>query len=280
MNEFDQARLEYENTPIPPELGERVQAGIRQGRANRRKRRFLHRAASCAACFALMLAALNLSPTLAQAAADVPVLGGLFRVMTFVQYGKSEDGINYEVSIPKVEAGGDLAETVNAAIQERVDLHMERARQDWEDYKDAFFATGGTEEEWGGREMDVYVGYEIKSQTDTRVSFTVTLAEGWVASMEECYYYNLDFAEGRSLTLQDLLGEDWVQICNDAINEQIAASVDSEGFTFFFTPEDGGFTTVNEDTAFYIREDGVPVVSFPRYEIAAGAAGIPEFPIE
>lgn len=282
MNNFDQARLEYENTPLPPELGERVQAGIRQGKANRRRRRMVQRFMGCAACFAVMLAALNLSPTLAKAAADVPVLGGLFQVMTFTRYDLSDGGINYTVSVPRLETDGSssLAETVNTAIQERVDLHMERARQDWADYKDAFFETGGTEEEWGGREMDVYVGYDVMSQTDTRVSFVVSLAEGWVASMEEHYYYNLDFAEGRNLTLQDLLGDDWVEICNDAINTQIAASVDDEGFTLFFTPEEGGFTTVDESTSFYIREDGVPVVAFPRYAIAAGAAGIPEFPIE
>ena len=33
------------------------------------------------------------------------------------------------------------------------------------------------------------------------------------------------------------------------------------------------------NTSFYIRADGVPVVAFAKYEIAAGAAGIPEFPI-
>lgn len=279
MKEFDQARLEYENTPLPPELSGRVQAGIREGRARRQKRRFAKRLAGCAACFAVLLAALNLSPTLAHAAAEVPVLGGLFQVMTFINFDMSDGGINYAVSVPRLESDQDLAETVNAAIQERVDLHMERARQDWADYQEAFFATGGTEEEWAGREMDVFVGYEVKRQTDTQVSFVVTLGEGWVASREERYYYNLDFAEGRDLTLQDVLGEDWVEICNRAIQEQIAASVDDEGFTFFFTPEEGGFTTVDETTSFYIREDGVPVVAFPRYAIAAGAAGIPEFPI-
>ena len=51
-------------------------------------------------------------------------------------------------------------------------------------------------------------------------------------------------------------------------------------FSCFFAPGEGGFTTVDEDTSFYIREDGVPVVVFPRYAIAAGAAGFPEFPVE
>ena len=80
------------------------------------------------------------------------------------------------------------------------------------------------------------------------------------------------------MTLQDVLGENWVQICNDAIQEQIDASADDDD-SFFFPPDQGGFTTVDDTTTFYIREDGVPVVTFPRYAIAAGAAGVVEFPI-
>ena len=178
---------------------------------------------------------------------------------------------------PPGEAEGALAERVNAAIQEKVGLHLAKARQDWDDYREAFFATGGTEEEWGGREMDVIIDYDIKSQTGDRVSFAVSFAEGWVSSYEERYYYNLDFAENRDLTLRDFLGEDWVAVCNAAIQKQIDASVDDGGFTYFFSPEEGGFTTVDESTSFYVREDGAVVVCFPEYSIAAGAAGNVEF---
>ena len=281
MNEFKNAKEEYDNTPIPAELSQRVQAGIREGKARYRARRgrTIRRWGATAACFAVLLAGLNLSPTIAKAAAEVPVLGGLFQVLTFVDYDKTEDGIHYDVSVPQVEAEGDLAEKVNAVIQEKVDAHLAKAQRDWNDYREAFFATGGTEEEWADREMDVIVDYEIKSQTDTRVSFVVTFAEGWVASMEERYYYNLDLSGNRDLTLRDYLGEDWVNVCNASIQKQIDESVDEEGFTFFFTPEDGGFTTVDETTGFYVREDGTVVVCFPEYSIAAGAAGMPEFPI-
>lgn len=282
MNEFKSAKEAYDNTPIPGELSDRVQAGIQEGKARYRARRgrTVRRWGATAACFAVLLAALNLSPTVAKAAADVPVLGGLFRVLTFVNYDKTEDGIHYDVSAPQVEADGALAEKVNAAIHEKLDAHLAKAKQDWDDYREAFFATGGTEEDWAGREMDVIVDYEIKSQTDSRVSFVVTFAECWVSAMEERYYYNLDLAENRDLTLRDYLGEDWVEICNAAIEQQIADSVDEEGFTYFFTPEMGGFTTVDETTGFYVREDGTVVVCFPEYSIAAGAAGMPEFPID
>lgn len=280
MNEFKKAREDYESTPIPQELEDRVRAGIRQGKANYRRRRWRRYATGAAACLVVLVGALNLSPTVAAAAAEVPVLGGLFRVLTVRDFHTSENGINYDISVPGVEAEGEAAQAVNEAIENKVLRLEEKARQDWEDYKDAFFATGGTEEEWGGRTMDVIVDYEIKSQTEDRVSFVVTFAEGWVASMEEKYCYNLDLAEDRDITLADLLGENWVERCNEAVNAGIAASVDEEGFTYFFAPEEGGFTTVDENTAFYIREDGVPVLVFPEYSIAAGAAGSPEFPVE
>ena len=150
---FSEARAAYENVPIPDGLEARVQEGIRQGRAARalRQRRRVRRWACAAACFAALFAGLNLSPAVANAAAGVPVLGRLFQVLTVVRFEKSENGIDYAVDAPAVDAEGDLAKTVNDMIQAKVDLHMEKARQDWQDYQDAFFATGGTEEEWGGR---------------------------------------------------------------------------------------------------------------------------------
>lgn len=286
MNDFKDAKESYQNTPIPAELSDRVQAGVRQGRENRRKARrqkiWKRSIGTFAACFAVLAATLNLSPTVAAAAADVPVLGGLFRVMTFVSYNASDGGINYAISVPRLETEGDsgLAQQVNAVIQEKVDTHLKKAQQDWKDYKDAFFATGGTQEEWGGRDMDVFVNYEIKSQTDDQVSFTVTLAEGWVTATEEIYCYNLDLAADRDITLADLLGEDWKAVCDGAVGAYIQANTDADGFSYFFSPEDGGFTGVDETTAFYISETGAPVLVFPEYTIAAGAAGIVEIPVQ
>lgn len=282
MNHFTNAKKDYDSTPIPAELSDRVQAGIQMGKASyrRRRSRTVCRWMATAACFCLVLAGLNLSPALAGAAANVPVLGGLFQVLTFVDFHKSEDGIHYDVSAPEVEAKSDLAEKVNAAIQGKVDQHLAKARQDWEDYREAFFATGGTEEQWGDREMDVIIDYEIKSQTEDRVSFVVTFAEGWVTSYEERSYYNLDFMENRDLTLRDFLGDGWVALCNQAIEKQIEESRDADGFTLFFAPDQGGFTAVDESTSFYVREDGAVVVCFPKYSIAAGAAGNVEFVVE
>ena len=262
LDQIQQSREAYERIPIPDNLDERVREGVRQGRAARaaRRRRRVQRWFGAAACFAVLFMGLNLSPTVAHAAAGVPVLGGLFQVLTVVRYDRSEDGVNYTVDVPVVEAEGDTAAAVNAAIQAEMERRLEQARRDWADYQEAFFATGGTEEEWAGREMDVIIDYAVKYQSETQVSFVVTMAECWVAAQEEWYCYNLDLAGDKTITLRDLLGENW----------------DS---ALFFSPEEGGFTTVDESTAFYIRSDGVPVVVFPRGSIAARAAGVPEFPL-
>ena len=276
MNEFKQAREEYESTPIPEELDQRVQAGIRQGRsAGRAKRHGFRWGIGVAAACMVMVGGLNVSPTFAAAAADVPVLGGLFQVLTVRNYETVKDGIDYDVSVPEVDANGTLTEAVNAEIQKRVDAHLAQAQADWDDYKEAFLATGGTEEEWADREMDVIIDYEIKSQTDTTVSFVVDFGEGWIAARQQRYCYNLDIANNKDITLADVLGEDWVNICNTAVQ----ARIDEDDSGLFFTPEQGGFTTVDETTSFYINQDGSVTLVFPEYAIAAGAAGIVEIPV-
>ena len=277
MNEFKSARDQYESTPIPEELNDHVLAGIRRGKTRSRAgghalRRTL---GAAAACFVVVLGGLNLSPTFAAAAGDVPVLGGLFQILTVRSYDEVKDGIDYDVSVPEVEADGAVSEAVNAQIQERVDAHLAQAQSDWEAYKDAYFATGGTEEDWGDREMDVIIDYEIKAQTDTTVSFVVDFAECWVSAQQQRYCYNLDLANNKDITLADVLGEDWVNICNTAVQ----AYIDQDTSGLFFTADKGGFTTVDDTTSFYLNQDGSVTLVFPEYAIAAGAAGIVEIPV-
>ena len=75
---------------------------------------------------------------------------------------------------------------------------------------------------------------------------------------------------------QDVLGEDWVNICNSSIQEQMAANTDVS----YFSEDQGGFTTVDENTSFYLDEDGSVVVVFPKYSIAPGAYGEQTFRID
>lgn len=276
MNDFKHAKEEYESTPIPAELKDRVQSGIRQGKANRARRAWGRRLGTVAACFAVLVTVLNVSPAAAAAAADVPVLGGLFQMLTVRSFAEENGDRTLEVSQPAVENGDALAQRVNAEIQAIVDEKIAEGEQMVADYKDAFFATGGTQEQWDQHDNSVSVTYEIKSQTDTAVSFVVDSVVTTAGALEEQFYYNLDLAAGKELTLADVLGEDWVTVCNDSIRSQMAAAEDPG---VYFDESMGGFSTVDETTQFYLNEAGSPVVVFPKYTVAIGDMGVVEFEI-
>lgn len=275
MKEFENAKMEYEETPIPEELNDRVQAGIRQGRANRARRIWKRRLGTVAACFVVVVGALNLSPTVAAAAADVPVLGGLFQVLTVRSFTDENEDRTVEVEQPGL-TGSDFADQIDAEIQERVDAKIAEGEQLIAEYKDAFFATGGTQEDWEQHDNQVSVTYEIKSRTDTTVSFVVDSYVSIAGAYQEQVYYNLDLANGKELTLADVLGADWVDICNESIKAQMAAAEDP---SVYFDESMGGFTTVDETTQFYLNGDGAPVVVFAPYTVAIGAMGTVEFEI-
>ena len=213
---------------------------------------------------------LNVSPPVAAAAADLPVLGPLFQVLTVRAYDQTEDGIDYHVSAPGVISDSELAQRVNQEIQERVDALTAQGPAGLGGLPGGLLGHRRHPGAVGEREMDVIVDYEIKSQSENAVSFTVDFGEGWVTAAQERYCYNLDLSEDRDITLQDLLGDAWVERCNQAVQSYIAAHTDEHGYTLFFDSEAGGFTTVDESTRFYIRSDGIPVLVFQEYTIAAG----------
>lgn len=104
MKDFNEAKKAYESVSVPEELNDRVQAGIRQGKRNRSRHVWSRSLGTAAACFAVLVGVLNLSPTVASAAADVPVLGGLFQVLTVRDYETEKGGIDYAVSVPAVSS--------------------------------------------------------------------------------------------------------------------------------------------------------------------------------
>ena len=177
---------------------------------------------------------------------------------------------------PAIQGGGAFAQQVNEEIQKRVDAKTAESERLVAEYKEAFLATGGTQEEWEQHNIAVSVKYDVKSQTDTTVSFLVESDVSFTGAYWERTYYNLDLAAGEELTLADVLGEDWVTVCNDSIRAQMAAAEDP---SVYFDESMGGFSSVDEATDFYINQAGNPVVVFPPYTVAPGAMGYVEFEI-
>lgn len=249
---------------------------------------------SCTAAAAAVLVAgtigLNTSPAFAEDMSKVPVIGTLAQVLTFRSFHGTEGDVELNVNVPIIKGleGQTLPEQVNAQIQKLTADYEAQAKTEMAEYKEAFFATGGTEAEWAERTMDLTINYDVKYYKNDILSLEVTTAKGWIFAAEERTYYNLDLKRDTAVTLEDILGADYIAICNESIVAQIQERMAADENVMFFgfgenadeTDAAWMFQTIDETTSFYLNEDGNVVISFPEYSIAPGYMGIQEFVIQ
>ena len=290
MNKEDRIRDSkkiYDATEIPNGLSEVVQKAIQQtnkkGKVIQMKR-YGKRIAATAACLVIgFIAALNISEPFAAAVAKVPVVGELVQVVTWRSYVYQDDDKTVQVEVPQIEGqeNNSAVTDVNAQIQKIVADYEKQAEQNIAEYKEAFLATGGTEEEFTEKGIQVDVQYNVKYQSDTRLSLELIANENWCNAYNVQYFYNIDLKNEKTLTLEDILGEDYISIANESIREQMQKRMEDDENLVYWDGSDGieGFTTVDENTKFYLNEKGNPVVVFAPYEIAPGAFGEQEFEI-
>ena len=290
----------YESIPIPKKLNEMVsqtiasqnKEEIRMSYENKKTTSKTSRPLwkGCMAAAAAFLVAgtvgLNASPAFAEEMIKVPVIGTLAQVLTFRSFAGIVDDVELDVNVPVVKGmdGKEVPAKVNAQIQQLTTNYETEAKAELAEYKEAFFANGGTEEEWANRTMSLFIDYDVKYFEDDILSLQVTTAKSWVSAEEEHYFYNIDLKKDTELTLADVLGENYVDICNKSITDQINArlAADENAAFFGFGDDDGfaeGFTTVDDSTPFYLNAEGNVVISFPEYSIAPGSMGIQEFVI-
>lgn len=292
MGRLENMKEEYDRISIPDELHVRIEQEIQKSRMQQEMkggtcRRYHFKkavrsmeAAAAAVCI-LFTAALNTNAVFAKEAAQLPVIGGLARVLTFRSYETEKNDIAVSVEIPGIDMiekdTGITADAVNQEILDLCSQYADAAVLRAEEYRTAFLETGGTPEEWAEHHIKITVDYEIRQQNDNYLSFVVRGTENWTAAYSESNYYNLDLNTGKLITLKDLLGADYMELANESIRKQISERQRS-GETFF-AEEKGGFSGISEDAKFYINEENHPVIVFDKYEIAPGAAGEVEFEI-
>lgn len=292
MGKLDIMKERYDQTIIPAELSLRIQQEIQNSRKQQEEKRGVGRsrrfkrvirsveAAAAIVCI-LFTVALNMSPVFAKEAGQLPVIGGLVRILTFRSYETQKDDIAVSVEIPTIEMitedTGITVDGINQEILARCDQYADEALQRAEEYRTAYLETGGTLEEWAEHNIKITVDYEIKQQNNEYLSFVVRGTENWTNAYSESRYYNLDLRTGKMVTLKDMLGEDYVELVNVSISEQIAER--QKAGEVFFTAEEGGFTGISEAAKFYINENNRPVIVFGKYEIAPGSSGEIEFEI-
>ena len=284
MKRIEEAKRKYEEIPIPNELSERVMMEVEK--ANERRKKVVNRrniflrkgtVAAAAAVF-VFTEALNTSTAFAETMNDLPVIGAVARVLTFRSYEKETKDWKLSVEIPTIEMiAEDLGETqsVNEEIYNMCQQYADEAVARAEDYRQAFLDTGGTEEEWEAHNIEIKVWYEVKAQTDQYLSVAVMGTENWTSAYSETRYYNFDLHQGKQVTLEDILGENYAQTAKDSILAQMKEREETNGTQYW----EDAVIEISKDTKFYINDRGNPVIVFEKYELTSGADGQQEFEI-
>ncbi|WP_066494829.1 DUF3298 and DUF4163 domain-containing protein [Abyssisolibacter fermentans] len=280
---FDNAIKKYKSIKIPEELDDIVNSTIKRSNMENKKSKRLNNfkrviAGTVVAC-SIFTVGLNTSEVFASKIANIPVLGNIAKVFTFVDYKINNEVVDADIKIPSIEGVNDkeLEKRINDEIHAKMAELTKEAERNAEEDKKAFVETGGKEEDFSP--FTIKSDYELKLANEKILSFIVYQSVSQAYSYENYYYYNINLETNKMITLDDMLGKDYKKIIDEDIVRQIE-ELKKNPDNSFFEANEGGFKGIKDDQRFYINEQGKVVIVFDKYEIAPGYMGRLEFAIK
>ncbi|MEK4230892.1 DUF3298 and DUF4163 domain-containing protein [Solibacillus sp. FSL H8-0538] len=274
MKKMDKLKKDYDATEIPAELEDVVKASIRQAKTSQKKRPFLKQwSFGAAAAAALFVGSINMSPTFAQAMANVPVLGSIVEVFTVQQLTMDKETYQADLATPAINglANEGLQATLNEKYIEENKALFKQFEQDVAEMKKA-----------GNGHLGISTGYEVKTDTDQLLSIARYEVNTVGSSSTTMKYDTIDKQNNILITLPSLFKDDKYI---DAISSYVAVEMkrqmaaDEEISYFMFDGSELDFEVINSEQNFYITANNKLVISFDKYEVAPGYMGIVTFEI-
>lgn len=267
-------RARREETPVPERFSQRMDQTLselpkRPGRFAGWRRATL----SAAAVLALMVALPNVSAAMADTMGGLPVLGALFRAVTFRSY-EAEEGENHvSISVPQVlgEAGSQGAEAVNEQVTAYTDQLIEAFKTEL--HADGYF--------------NLDVDWEIITNTENWFTLKLSTDLVMAGSDHQERYYHIDVQSGRERTLSDLFPPefDYVEAISSELRAQMQARMEADAREVYWLEGETQlgsyyFDRIAPDQNFYFDGEGRLVIPFNKYDVGPGSTGSPRFTLE
>lgn len=273
-NRLKELEKQYKDVPIPKELDAIVEASLTK-KPQKRKKHVPKWVLSSVAAAAIFTAGLNVSPTMARNLADIPVLGSVVEVLTFVNYELEAESYSANIKVPKISGeSADIATlnekyaTEGKALYEQFLAEMEQAE---------------------GGYLGVDSGYIVQTDTEKLLSVGRYVAETAGSSSIAMKYDTVDKQKEMVITLPSLFKDDrYISLISDYITEQMRHEMKATNQEKTYWVSGAGlqdeelvdlFTTIKAEQNFYITKEGKLVIVFDEYEVAPGYMGIVEFEI-
>lgn len=198
--------------------------------------------------------------------------------VTDVKIQEKNDLIEIDVTLPLIEGltDSEYEEQLNSSIK----IFGEEAVEDIKGQLEEYVLEAETNG-WEIRPYHLHIDYDLKANTDDVLSFTITryTYTGGANGITIVNCYNIDTKTNKAIELADLFpsGTDFETKINEEITQQIEVR-SQDGNEMFFT-DDLGFKGISATDGFYLQDNDIVIV-FPKYEIAPGYMGTPEFPMD
>ena len=279
-----ECREEYESVSMSEEAVCRMKQRIQEGKEakNMMKRKSVYKGIAVAAAAALVVVGLpNTSGTVANAMGKLPVVGGLFQVVTFRDYQYQDERQEANVDVPEVRVYSDVdspetvsnaqksSEEINAEIQELTDEWMEKFQKNMK--KKGY--------------QNTKIDSEVVSTTQDYFTLKLTCTQTEASSYEEDHFYTINLNTGKRMALYDMFqkGSDFVTPISKNIKQQMREQMDAdENVKYWLDDEDipdENFKEIAKDQAFYVDENGEIVICFAEGDVAPMYMGTVEFTI-
>lgn len=175
--------------------------------------------------------------------------------------------LTFDISMPVVSGLGDkeLEQSLNGSIERQIslarDAAVKAADEHWRKTSEEGF------EPWS---YAFFAEYDVKQNKGILSLKVTTLLYTGGPGMPRSVCYNVDMEKNKLLALSDLFIDDsYIEKINSIIIDKMAKDSGR------YVPA-SGFTGVTDETQFFISGDKL-FITFAKYEVAAGAAGEPEF---
>ncbi len=266
---------QYKDVPIPQNLDAVVEASLKKGRKKKKAPKWVIGGVAAAILFT---ASLNVSPAMARNLVDIPVIGSIVEVLTFVSYEVEKDTYSANIEVPKINGNSEEITALNEKYAEEGKALYEQFKEEMDSMDQA-----------GGGHLGVDSGYVVATDTDQILSVGRYVVNTAGSSSTVMKYDTVDKLKEIVITLPSLFKDNsYVSIISENVAEQMREqSKASNGEKVYWVSGAGipdeelyeQFTTIKADQNFYITAQGKLVIVFDKYEVAPGYMGIVEFEI-
>lgn len=199
-------------------------------------------------------------------------------LITAEKIQKKNDLLEINITYPVISGltDADFQEQLNYFIEKQVIKAKDDIERQAEEYAQEAKKNG-----WEIRQHQLFIEYDLKTNDEDFLSFTITYYTytGGANGMTVVGCINIDKKANTAIHLEDLFpeGADYKTEINNEIVKQIELRSQDKEEMFF--EGDMGFKGIRDAQGFYLKDNDIVIV-FPKYEIAPGAMGIPEFAID